>query len=152
MKSNSRSYPASFRALTIPNNRHIISLIISISVRLYALYGLRGSVGVLRVHRCKYSHVIAFNLCALKFCDHARTRSARQTPGKVRPDSICWSMAEDRDTKPAQRYIRNLRNMPTIYNRSAHNISTRPDRSRNRSPKISRPVEIRKTGIEIVKS
>nr|DAY87962.1 MAG TPA: hypothetical protein [Caudoviricetes sp.] len=37
--------------MTIPNNRHIISLIISISVRLYALYGLRGSVGVLRVHR-----------------------------------------------------------------------------------------------------
>lgn len=82
MKSNSRSYPASFRALTIPNNRNIISLIISISVRLYALYGLRGSVGVLRVHRCKYSHVIAFNLCALKFCNHARTDQQERHPEK----------------------------------------------------------------------
>nr|DAD72726.1 MAG TPA: hypothetical protein [Siphoviridae sp. ct7EW56] len=31
---------------------------------LYALYGLRGSVGVLRVRECKYSHLIAFNLRA----------------------------------------------------------------------------------------
>ena len=151
MKSNSRSYPASFRALTIPNNRHIIALIISI-VRLYALHGSRGSVGVLRVHRCKYSLVIAFNLCALKFCDHARTRSARKTPGKVRPDSIAGAWRKIRTPKPAQRYIWNLCNMPAICNRSAQTISTRPDRSRNKSPKISRPTKIRKTGIEIVKS
>lgn len=152
MKSNSRSYPASFRALTIPNNRHIISLIISISVSLYALYGLRGSVGVLRVHRCKYSHVISFNLCALKFCNHARTRSARKTPGKVRPDSIAGAWRKIREPKQAQRYIRYLCNMPAICKRSAQKISTRPDRPRNRSPKIIQPAKIRKTGIEIVKS
>lgn len=151
MESNSRSYPASFRTLTIPNDRHIIALIISI-VHLYTLYGLRGSVGVLRVQNRKYKLVIAFNLCALKFCNRARTRSARKTPGEVRPDSICRSMAEDQDTKPAQRYIRNLCNMPAICNRSAQKISTRPDRSRNGTPKISRPAKIRKTGIEIVKS
>nr|DAH21363.1 MAG TPA: hypothetical protein [Bacteriophage sp.] len=28
------------------------------------LYALRGSVGVLRVHRCEYSHLISFNLRA----------------------------------------------------------------------------------------
>ena len=39
---------------------------------LYVLYGLRCSVGVLRGHMCKYSLIIAFNLCALKFCKHAR--------------------------------------------------------------------------------
>ena len=66
---------------------------------LYALHGLRVSVGVLRVHMCKYSHFIAFNLCALKFCKHARARSARKTPGEVRPDSICLSMAEDQYTQ-----------------------------------------------------
>lgn len=149
MKSNSRSYPASFRALTIPNNRHIISLIISISVRLYALYGLRGSVGVLRVHRCKYSHVIAFNLCALKFCNHARTRSARQTPGEVRPDSIAGACRKIRTPKPAQRYIWNSCNMPAIRKRSAQTISTSPDRPRNRSPKISRQVEIKKQALKL---
>lgn len=149
MKSNSRSYPASFRALTIPNNRHIISLIISISVRLYALYGLRGSVGVLRVHRCKYSHVIAFNLCALKFCNHARTRSARQTPGEVRPDSIAGACRKIRTPKPAQRYIWNFCNMPAIRKRSAQTISTSPDRPRNRSPKISRQVEIKKQALKL---
>ena len=40
---------------------------------LYALRCSRVSFGVLRVHRCKYSLIIAFNLCALKFCNHART-------------------------------------------------------------------------------
>ena len=55
---------------------------------LYALYGLRVSVGFLRVHRCKYSHLMTFDLCALKFCKHARIRSARKTHGEVRPDSI----------------------------------------------------------------
>ena len=121
-------------------------------MHLYALYGLRGSVGVLRVQKCEYSHLIAFNFCTLKFCNHARTRSARKTPGKVRPDSICRSMAEDQDTQPVQRYIRHLCNMSAICKRSAQTISTRPDRSRNRSPKISRPAKIRKTGIGIVKS
>lgn len=151
MKSNSRIRPASFRTLTIWRYRHIIALIISI-VHLYALYGLRASVGVLRVHGCKYLHLMAFNLCALKFCDHARTRSARKTPGKVRPDSIAGAWRKIRTPKPAQRYIWNLCNMPAICNRSAQTISTRPDRSRNKSPKISRPTKIRKTGIEIVKS
>lgn len=149
MKSNSRSYPASFRALTIPNNRHIISLIISISVRLYALYGLRGSVGVLRVHRCKYSHVIVFNLCSLKFCNHARTRSERKTPGEVRPDSIAGACRKIRTPKPAQRYIWNFCNMPAIRKRSAQTISTSPDRPRNRSPKISRQVEIKKQALKL---
>ena len=121
-------------------------------MHLYALYGLRGSVGVLRVHMCKYLHLIAFNLCALKFCSHARIRSARKTPGEVRPGFHRRSMAEDQDTKQAQRYIRHLCNMSAICNRSAQTISTRPDSPRNRSPKISRTVEIRKTGIEIVKS
>lgn len=148
MKSNSRSYPASFRALTIPNNRHIIALIISI-VRLYALHGSRGSVGVLRVHRCKYSLVIAFNLCALKFCNHARTRSARQTPGEVRPDSIAGACRKIRTPKPAQRYIWNFCNMPAIRKRSAQTISTSPDRPRNRSPKISRQVEIKKQALKL---
>ena len=111
---------------------------------LYAFDALRVSVGVLRVYRCKYSLAIAFNLCAPKFCSRARIRSARKTPGEVRPDSIAG--------KPAQRYIRHLCNMPAIRNRSAQTISTRPDSPRNISPKISRPVEIRKTGIKIVKS
>lgn len=85
----------------------------------------------------QYKDIIAFNLCALKFCNHARTRSARQTPGEVRPDSIAGAWRKIREPKPAQRYIWNLCNMPTIHNRSAHKISTRPDRSRNRFPKIS---------------
>ena len=152
MKSNSRSYPASFRTLTILQCGHIISLIISISVYLYALYGLRVSVSVLRVHRCKYSYLMTFDLCALKFCKHARIRSARKTHGEVRPDSIAGAWRKIRTPKPAQRYIRHLCNMPAIRNRSAQTIRTRPDSPRNRSPKISRPVEIRKTGIKIVKS
>ena len=86
---------------------------------LYVLHGLRGSVGVVRVHRCKYSHLIAFNLCTLKFCKHARIRSARKTPGEVRPDSIAGAWRKIRTPKPAQRYIRNLCIMPTIRNRSA---------------------------------
>ena len=81
MKSNSRIRPASFRTLTILQCWHIIALIISI-VRLYALHGLSGSVGVVRVHRCKYSHLMAFNLCALKFCNHARTDQQERHPEK----------------------------------------------------------------------
>ena len=81
MKSNSRIRPATFRTLTILQCRHIIALTIS-TVRLYALHGLRGSVGVLRVHRRKYSHMIAFNLCALKFCSHARTYQQERHPEK----------------------------------------------------------------------
>ena len=111
---------------------------------LYALYGLRGSVGVLRVYRCKYSHLMAFNLCALKFCKHAMIRSARKTPGEVRPDSIAGAWRKIRTHKPAQRYILHLCNMPAICNRSAQTISTRPESPRNRSPKISRPMEIKK--------
>jgi hypothetical protein len=61
-------------------------------------------------------------------------------------------MAEDQDTKPAQRYIRNLCNMSAICKRSAQTISTHPDRSRSESPKISQPAKIRKTGRKIVKS
>ena len=152
MKSNSRIRPASFRTLTILQCGHIIALIISISVYLYALYGLRGSVGVVRVHMSKYSLAMAFNLCALKFCKHDRIRSARKTPGEVRPDSICLSMVKDQDAKQAQRYIQHLCNMPAIRNRSARTISARPDRYRNISHKISRTVEIRKTGIKIQKS
>ena len=95
---------------------------------------------------------ISFNLCALKFCKHARIRSARKTPGEVRPDSIAGAWRKIRTPKPAQRYILHLCNIPAIRNRSAQTISTRPDSPRNRSPKISRPVEIRKTGIKIVKS
>ena len=53
MNSNSRLRPASFRTLTILRYRHIIALIISISVYLYALYGLRVSVGVLRTQNRK---------------------------------------------------------------------------------------------------
>ena len=90
----------------------------------------------------------------LKFCKHAMIRSARKTPGEVRPGFHHRSMAEDQDTKPAQRYIQHLCNIPAICNRSAQTISTRPDSPRNRSPKISRTVEIRKTDIkncEIVK-
>ena len=79
-------------------------------------------------------------------------RSARKTPGEVRPDSITGSWRKIRTPKPAQRYIRNLCNIPAICNRSAQTIITRPDSPRNRSPKISRTVEIRKTGIKIVKS
>ena len=80
--------------------------------------------------------------------------SARKTPGEVRPGFHRRSMAEDHDTKPAQRYIRNLCNMPAIRNRSAQTIRTRPDSPRNRSPKINQPIEIRKNrrqNCEIVK-
>ena len=86
---------------------------------LYALHGLRGSVGVLRVHMCKYSLIIAFNLCAMKFCIHARTRSAINAPGEVRQDSIAGAWRKIRTPKPAQRYIRHLCNMPPIRKRSA---------------------------------
>jgi hypothetical protein len=58
-------------------------------------------------------------------------------------------MAKDQDTQPAQRYIRHLCNMPAIRNRSAQKISTRPDRPRNRSPKIIRPVEIKKQALKL---
>ena len=66
---------------------------------LYVLCGLRGYLGVLRAQNRKYSHAIAFNLCALKFCNHARTRSARQTPGQARPVFHRRSMSEDQDTQ-----------------------------------------------------
>ena len=49
-------------------------------MHLYALYGLRGSVGVLRVQKCEYSHLIAFNFCTLKFCNHARTDQQDRHP------------------------------------------------------------------------
>nr|DAG52325.1 MAG TPA: hypothetical protein [Caudoviricetes sp.] len=62
------------------------------------MYGLSGSVGVLRVHGRKYSHVIAFNLHALKFCNHART------PG------------QDQDTQTGA----------AIYAIDSQRISTRP--------------------------
>ena len=81
MKSNSRISPASFRALTTWRDRHIIALTISI-VYLYYFDALRVSVGVLRVQRCKYSLIIAFNLCALKFCNHARTYQQERHPEK----------------------------------------------------------------------
>ena len=86
---------------------------------LYALHCSRVSFGVLRVHRCKYSLAIAFNLCAMKFCSHARTRSAINTPGEVRSDSIAGAWRKIRAPKPAQRYIRHLCNMPPIRKRSA---------------------------------
>ena len=49
---------------------------------LYVLHGLRGSVGVVRVHMRKYSLAIAFNLCALKFCCHARADQQERHPEK----------------------------------------------------------------------
>ena len=49
---------------------------------LYALRCSRASFGVLRVHRCKYSLIIAFDLCALKFCNHARTYQQERHPEK----------------------------------------------------------------------
>ena len=74
-----------------------MSLIISISY-LYALYGLRVSVGVLRVHRRKYSHMIAFNLCALNSAamhgQISKKDTRRSAPGFHRR-----SMAEDQDTQ-----------------------------------------------------
>ena len=134
MKSNSRIRPASFRTLTIWRYRHIIALIISISVYLYALYGLRGSVGVLRVHRCKYSHLMAFNLCALKFCSHAMTRSARKTPGEVRPDSIAGSWRKIRT--PNRRS--GISGICAICRRSATDQRKRSARART-VPGIDRP-------------
>ena len=86
---------------------------------LYALHGFRGSVGVVRVHRCRYSLAIAFNFCALKFCCHSLADQQEIHPEKCAriPYALAWRKI--RTPKPAQRYIRRLCNMSEIRNRSA---------------------------------
>ena len=86
---------------------------------LYVLHCLRGSVGVVRVHRCKYSLAMDFSFCDLKFCNRACTRSTRKTPGEVQQDSIAGAWRKIRTPKPEQLYILNLCNMSAILNRSA---------------------------------
>ena len=87
MKSNSRIAPASFRTLTIWQYRHIIALIISISVFICLVLPAWIWWRSARSQAQIFDHN-RFYLCTLKFCNRARTRSARKTPGEVRPDSI----------------------------------------------------------------
>ena len=135
MKSNSRSFPASFRTLTIWRYKHIIALIISVS-DLYTLYGLRGSVGVLCVHRCKYSHLIAFNLHAWNSANTPGhpDRSAGQTPGQVRPDSIVGAWWKIRT--PKRRSI--ISGICAICQRSATDQRKESARART-GPGVHRP-------------
>ena len=98
---------------------------------LYVLHGLRGSVGVVRVHRCKYSLAIAFNFCALKFCNRSRTDQQEIHPEKCARYSIAGAWRNIRTQKPAQRYIRHLCNMPPIRDRSAKGSA------RNRTVQVS---------------
>ena len=86
---------------------------------LYVLHGLRGSVGVLRVHRCKYSLAIAFDFCALKFCNNARKDRQDGHHGRCARYAISGALRKIRTPKPAHRYIRNVCNMPPIRDRSA---------------------------------
>ena len=67
----------------------------------------------------------------MKFCIHARTRSAINAPGEVRQDSIAGAWRKIRTPKPAQRYIRHLCNMPPIRKRSAKGSA------RNRTCQVS---------------
>lgn len=95
MKSNSRSYPASFRTLTIPNNRHIIALIISIRVftclALFACFCGRSTRSEVQI--------FAFDslyFARLEILQPSPDRSARQTPGEVRPDFIVGALRKIR--------------------------------------------------------
>ena len=103
-------------------------------MHLYALYGLRGSVGVLRVQKCEYSHLIAFNFCTLKFCNHARTDQQDRHPDNCAriPYAGAWRKIRTPNRRSG------ISGICAICRRSAKDQRKRSARART-GPGIDRP-------------